>query len=154
MGSQRFGHDWATKLSLSYIYLYKILNHCAINLKLTQYCKPTILQQRSSFNFKKMTSQFLLSIVSQNATKSLYMHTFYMFQLINIPFKSTRRVLYLYFCIQINFFKDTCTPIFIEVLLITAKTWKQPKKLLGRMDKENVVYTHTNTRTPWTTTQL
>ena len=38
--------------------------------------------------------------------------------------------------------KDTCTPMFIEVLFITAKTWKQPKRLLGRMDKENVVYTH------------
>ena len=91
-----------------------------------------------------MTSQFLLSIVSQNATKSLYMHIFYMFQLINILFKSTKRVLYLYFCIQINFFKDTCTPMFSEVLFITAKTWKQPKRLLGRMDKENVVYTHTH----------
>ena len=35
--------------------------------------------------------------------------------------------------------------MFSEVLFITAKTWKQPKRLLGRMDKENVVYTHTHT---------
>ena len=37
--------------------------------------------------------------------------------------------------------------MFTEVLFITAKTWKQPKRLLGRMDKENVVYTHTHTHT-------
>ena len=44
MGSQRGRHDWVTSLSLSYLYLYLYVTHFALLQKLTQNCKPTILQ--------------------------------------------------------------------------------------------------------------
>ena len=47
--------------------------------------------------------------------------------------------------------KDTCTPSFIAALFTTAKTWEELKCPLTLMDKEDVLYTHTNTQ--WNITQ-
>ena len=41
--------------------------------------------------------------------------------------------------------KDTCTPMFTEALITTAKTWKQPKCPLKKMETEDVVFPHTDT---------
>ena len=43
--------------------------------------------------------------------------------------------------------KDICTPMFIAALFTIAKTWKQPKCPLTRMDKD-VEYLQWNTTQP------
>ena len=50
--------------------------------------------------------------------------------------------------------KDTCTPVFTEALFTTAKTWKQPKCPLKKMETD-VVYTqtHIHRHTWWYITQ-
>ena len=41
--------------------------------------------------------------------------------------------------------KDICVPVFIVALFIITKIWKQPVFTDRRMDKEDVVCTHTHT---------
>ena len=39
--------------------------------------------------------------------------------------------------------RDTCTPMFITAMFTIARTWKQPRCLIGRrMDKKAVVHIH------------
>ena len=38
------------------------------------------------------------------------------------------------------FWKDACTPVFIEALFIITEVWKQPVSITRWMGKEDVVY--------------
>ena len=40
------------------------------------------------------------------------------------------------------YYKDTCTPMFVAVLFLIAKTWNQPKCPSVILDKENVAHIH------------
>jgi hypothetical protein len=42
-----------------------------------------------------------------------------------------------------NYYKSTCTPMFIAALFTTAKLWKQPRcPTTNGMDQENVIFIH------------
>ena len=68
--------------------------------------------------FKVTFNIFVIYSVS-NITKNLYIPTFYMFKLMNV-FKSTKRVLYLYFCIKIKLLRYM-HPMLIPALFTIAK---------------------------------